>query len=68
MAEQLLMGFGQGMSLRSLCVWLKGLGLPTGSLSTLQRLIREKALELSLRRQRSIPPGRFVALVADGSG
>jgi hypothetical protein len=47
--EQVVMGFGQGMSLRSLSVWLKGLGLPRASAPTWAAVIQEKTEELRER-------------------
>jgi len=66
LAEQLVMGFGQGMSLRGLSAWLKGLGLPSASAANLGAVIQEAVAELSQRRQQPIPPGKYRALVVDG--
>jgi len=52
-SEQLLFGFGQGMSLRALCAWLKGFALPAACPSALGEVIQEKVSELSKRREGS---------------
>jgi len=65
-SEQLLFGFGQGMSLRSLCAWLKGFALPAACPSTIGEVIQEKVLELRKRREGPLDSGRYVALVLDG--
>lgn len=49
-AGELVMGFGQGMSLRSLSIWLRSLGFPTGCASSLGKVIEKKVLELKERR------------------
>lgn len=64
--DQLVMGFGQGMSLRGLSAWLKGLGLPSASAPSLSAVIAEAVEELSRRRQERIPGHRYRALVVDG--
>jgi len=65
-SEQPLFGFGQGMSLRSLCAWLKGFALPAACPSTLGKVIQEKVSELRKRREGPLDSGRYVALVLDG--
>ena len=65
-SEDLVLGFGQGMSLRSLSVWLRGLGFPTGCPSTLGRVIYGKVMELRERRRRALGRGEYAALVLDG--
>jgi len=65
-AEQLLFGFAQGMSLRSLCAWLKGFALPAACPSALGEVIQEKVLELRKRREGPLDSGGYVALVLDG--
>jgi len=65
-AEQLLFGFAQGMSLRSLCAWLRGFALPVACPSTLGEVIQEKVLELRKRREGPLDSGGYVALVLDG--
>jgi transposase-like protein len=66
LGEQLVMGFGQGMRLRLLRVWLNGLGRPRASAPTLAAAIQEKAGELRERRSGRLPWGRYRALVVDG--
>ena len=66
LAEQLVLGFGQGMSLRGIGAWLKGLGLPSASAASLGKVIEEAVAELSQRRQQRIPAGKYRALVVDG--
>ncbi len=66
LAEKLVLGFGQGMSLRGIEAWLKGLGLPSASAANLGKVIEEAVAELSQRRQERIASGRYRALVVDG--
>lgn len=66
LAEQLLLGFGQGMSLRGIRAWLQSLGLPSSSAANLGKVIEQAVTELSQRRQERIPAGRYRALVVDG--
>jgi len=66
LAEQLVMGFGQGMSLRSLSVWLTGLGLPSACAPALADVIHDKVDELNARRSGHIPGNLYRALVVDG--
>jgi len=66
LAEQLVLGFGQGMSLRGIEVWLKGLGLASASAANLGKVIEEAVAGLSRRREERIAPGRYRALVVDG--
>jgi len=65
-SEDLVLGFGQGMSLRSLSVWLRGLGFAGGCPSTLGRVIYGKVMELRERRRRALGRGEYAALVLDG--
>lgn len=66
LAEQLVLGFGQGMSLRGIEGWLKGLGLPSASAASLGKVIEAAVAELSQRRQERIGAGKYRALVVDG--
>jgi len=66
LAEQLVLGFGQGMSLRGIEAWLKGLGLPSASAANLGKVIEAAVAQLSRRRQERIPAGKYRALVVDG--
>ena len=66
LAEQLVLGFGQGMSLRGIEAWLKGLGLPSASAASLGKVIEAAVAQLSQRRQERIPAGKYRALVVDG--
>jgi transposase-like protein len=67
LAEQLLFSFARGMSLRSLQVWLEGLGLGTGCASTLGKVMEEKVQELRVRQRKPLHSRAYRALVLDGT-
>ncbi|BER91623.1 hypothetical protein M15_03670 [Atrimonas thermophila] len=66
LAEQLLFSFAQGMSLRSLQVWLGSLDFGIGCASTLGKVMEKKVQELRVRQRKPLHSKEYRALVLDG--